>query len=80
MEDNVSEETKSVTQVVIGFLAGTITGIMVGLLFAPQSGIRTREQLHEMAEDVCHRVDGWTDDAKETVDDWVEKGKKVVGV
>jgi len=79
MEETNSEGTRSLTAGMIGFLVGTITGIIVGLLVAPQSGSRTREQLHGMAEDACTRVDEWTDDAKETVDDWVKKGKKVVG-
>ena len=79
MEENSSKERKSATKVAIGFLAGALTGLMVGLLFAPQSGSRTREQLQDMADDAIDRVDEWADDTKNTVDHWIEKGKKVVG-
>lgn len=80
MHEINSQEAKWLSSGIIGFLSGAMTGLLVGLLFAPQSGSRTRRQIHDMAEDAYDRVDEWTDSAKDTVDDWVEKGKKVVGV
>ncbi len=73
------EETGWLTSGVIGFLSGAIAGLLVGLLIAPQSGSRTRRKLHGLAEDAYERVDEWTDNAKETVENLVERGKKVVG-
>ena len=80
MENNNFEETGWLASGVIGFLSGTITGIIIGLLFAPQSGSRTRGQLQNLAQDARDSVDGLAYHAKETVENWVEKGMKVVGV
>ncbi|MEX0830240.1 MAG: YtxH domain-containing protein [Nitrospirales bacterium] len=64
----------------VTILSATALGFVCGLLLAPQSGSRTRRQLHDMALDASERMEEWTEDAKETVEEFVKHGKKVVGV
>ena len=79
MEDKGTHETNRITLSFIALLSATTLGLVCGLLLAPQSGTRTRRQLHNMALDARERVDEWTEDAKERVDQVVKEGKKVVG-
>ena len=60
------------------FLAGLAIGTMTGLLLAPHSGAYTRRQLQHFGEDVKERVSELAADAKDAVDDVVEKGKRIV--
>jgi len=62
----------------LGLLIGAVLGAGLGLLLAPQSGSRTRRQLRNMVEDAGERVGEFADDAKGTVADMVERGKKMV--
>ena len=79
MEDETTQATNRVTLSFIALLSATTLGFVCGLLLAPQSGTRTRRQLNSMALDARERVDEWTEDAKETVEQLVKQGKKVVG-
>lgn len=60
------------------FLAGLMLGLSTGLLYAPQSGTRTRRRLKDMVEDANECVEDWAEDAKETMSDVVKRGKKLV--
>jgi gas vesicle protein len=53
---------------VTGLLVGGITGVVVGLLFAPKSGKETREELCLKAKDVSLRL-------KDDYDAALEKSK-----
>lgn len=64
----------------IAFLSGVALGIAGGLLWAPQSGTRTREDLQDLATDAFDRAEGWMETAKNTMDDLIEKGKTTVKV
>lgn len=46
-------------------------GVGTGILFAPQSGARTRRHLKSLIDDV-------TEDATEAIGDMVERGKRLV--
>ena len=46
-----SENSTSVSTVLLALLGGTILGAGVALLFAPQSGRRTRQKLSDLGED-----------------------------
>jgi gas vesicle protein len=62
----------------IAFLSGVALGIAGGLLWAPQSGKRTREDLQDLATDAFDQAEDWMETAKEKVDDLIEKGKMTV--
>ncbi len=80
MEGETTQITNRIMLKCIALLSATTLGFVCGLLLAPQSGMRTRRQLHHKALDARERVDEWTEDAKDTVEHLVKQGKKVVGV
>lgn len=70
------------------FFAGAMVGSAIALLYAPQSGIRTKKDLKKFArktvdrlddlqEDIRDQVGNWVDDMAEVVKDGVERGKKL---
>jgi gas vesicle protein len=73
----------------IGLLiTGVFIGASLGLLFAPQSGLRTRKQIRRQARrgiehlddlqtDIREQVNGWVDDVAGAVDDGLERGRKL---
>ena len=62
----------------MAFVSGITLGLAAGLLWAPQSGKRTREDLHDLASDTLDQAEDWLDSTKETVDDFVKRGKAAV--
>ena len=79
MENKKVLTPKRIAVGLVTLLSATALGLVCGLLLAPQSGSRTRRKLHDMALDANERMEEWTEDAKETVEDLVKHGKKVVG-
>ncbi|MGE0474169.1 MAG: YtxH domain-containing protein [Nitrospirales bacterium] len=62
----------------IAFLSGVALGIAGGLLWAPQSGKRTREDLQDLSTDALDRAEHWMETAKESVDDLIKESKTAV--
>ncbi len=62
----------------LALLTGILLGTGLGMLLAPQSGARTRRHLKGMVEDATERVSELADDAKDTMNEVVERGKKFV--
>jgi len=62
----------------LALLTGILLGTGLGMLLAPQSGARTRRQLKGMVEDATERVSEFADDAKDTMNEVVERGRKFV--
>ena len=72
-----------------GFLlAGAMVGAAIALLYAPQSGVRTKkdirrfarntvDQLEALQKDVGDQVTDWLDDMTEIVKDGVDRGRKL---
>ena len=69
------------------FAAGGLLGAGLTLLFAPQSGRRTRRDLRHMGEkalnraesmraDVLHSVENWMEEFSETLKDAVSQGRE----
>lgn len=68
------EQDSRCGEMAVMFLAGVAVGAAAGLLLAPHSGSYTRRQLQNLAEDVTERMVGLAGDAKDAVDDIMEKG------
>ena len=62
----------------LALLTGILLGTGLGILLAPQSGTRTRRHLRTMVEDAGERVGEMAEDAKETMNDMMARGKKFV--
>ena len=66
--------------------AGCGMGLILGLLFAPHSGEKTRHTLTSKVDDLTHKVQdrvqhsGIADSASETWHNVVEKGKNVASI
>ncbi len=63
----------------MAFVSGVALGIAAGILWAPQSGKRTREDLQDLTADTLDQAEEWIDTTKETVGDLLKRGKAAVG-
>jgi|SRR6478752_6689018 gas vesicle protein len=61
------------------FLAGLGFGALMGVLYAPRSGRETREAIKNSANEGAEYLKTRGRDAKETMNQWVDRGKDVVG-
>jgi len=69
---------KSLTLSGAAFVTGVMTGLATALLYAPQSGIRTRRQIRRYADQVAAKTSKEVDKAKDMVGGVLEQGKKLV--
>jgi gas vesicle protein len=60
------------------FLAGLGFGALMGVLYAPRSGRETREAIMNSAQEGTEYLKTRGRDARETVSQWVDRGKDVV--
>ncbi len=72
-------ETRCAVVAGLTFFSGLIFGLGTGVLLAPQSGSRTRRHLRTMVEDMGERAGEWVEDAKDTMNDVVDRGRKIAG-
>jgi gas vesicle protein len=61
------------------FLAGLGFGALMGVLYAPRSGRETRDAIKSSAQEGGEYLKTRGREAKETVSQWVDRGKDVVG-
>ena len=61
------------------FLAGLGFGALMGVLYAPRSGRETRDAIMNSAQEGGEYIKTRGREAKETVSQWVDRGKDVVG-
>ena len=78
-EHVMTEETGCTGIGTTAFVAGLVAGIGTGLLFASQSGARTRRQLHNLAKDMQEEANQMLGDAKTSIGKVIEQGKSLVG-
>jgi gas vesicle protein len=64
----------------LSFLTGCLIGGIAGVLYAPQSGARTRRQLGNLADDVRERAGEMTEDATVTIRRMVDHGRSLVNI
>jgi gas vesicle protein len=60
------------TKIITGFLAGASLGILTGVLIAPNSGKKTREQIADKTKDLKNRMVGSYDEVKRAYNKEVE--------
>jgi gas vesicle protein len=60
------------------FLAGLGFGALMGVLYAPRAGRETRDALKNTAQEGGEYLKTRGREAKETVNQWVDRGKDVV--
>jgi len=69
------ESSDGTTGTAITFLLiGLGVGAAVGLLLAPKAGRQLRKDLRRSYDDAVETVSDWTDEAKNRLDEVVEKG------
>lgn len=78
-ENAMTEETRCTGIGTTAFVAGLVAGIGTGLLFASQSGARTRRQLHNLAKDMQEEANQMVGDAKTSIGKVIEQGRSLVG-
>ncbi len=66
----------SSNKVLLGVLAGVAAGALVGILFAPDKGSRTRRNIVRKGEDTVEDLKDQFDDLLETFTDKVESAKE----
>ena len=76
----VTEGTRCPGMSMTAFFTGLVAGIGTGLLLAPQSGARTRRQLHSLTQDPQEETSHMLADAKTSIGKTIEQGKCLVGV
>jgi gas vesicle protein len=70
MESNIEEHaynTKNTRNVLLGLLVGSLTGATAMMLFAPQSGKRTRNQIYQEGIELRDRTTTGINEAAEQV-------------
>lgn len=60
------------------FLAGLGFGALMGVLYAPRSGRETRDAIKNTAQEGGEYLKNRSREARETVNQWVDRGKDVV--
>ena len=72
-------DTRYIVFAGLALFTGIVLGTGLGFLLAPQSGTRTRRQLRNMVDDATERASEFAEDAKDSMTDMVERGKRFVG-
>src|ERR1700687_3308490 len=62
----------------VWFLAGLGLGAVVGVLYAPRSGVETRDALRARAEEGRDFVRSRAREAREQAAEWADRGRDVV--
>ncbi len=68
----MDEENNRITSGALMLIAGGIIGAGLALLFAPQSGKRTRRDIARLAKKTKHKAEDAIDDVIDTVSDMAE--------
>ncbi|MGI2336527.1 MAG: YtxH domain-containing protein [Dehalogenimonas sp.] len=61
---------------ILGIITGAAIGLGIGVLYAPQSGRRTRRNLEKQANELRHRAEHFSGQVKERAEEAGEALKK----
>ncbi len=70
------ERGYSGSAVALGFILGGVLGASLTLLFAPESGRRTRERLRDLAADARDRSIDLSEDLRDKAEEVIERGRE----
>jgi gas vesicle protein len=62
----------------LGIILGGALGASLALLFAPESGRRTRERLRDLAADARDKSKDVSDELRDKAEDVLERGREVL--
>lgn len=68
-------QIQTAKKILIGTAAGSVSGIVGGLLFSPKSGKETREDIAKSSKDITNNIIEKTSGLKETIDNKVTEAK-----
>jgi gas vesicle protein len=74
----MSDNNNNVSTNLLFFLAGASVGAVIALLYAPQSGKKTREYISDKAEEGAGYLKDKGKELRESAEEYVEKGKDLV--
>jgi gas vesicle protein len=81
----MNSSNSSTTTVLLSVLGGAILGAGIALLYAPQSGRRTRQKLRDLSEDaedyargMLEKAEQGVEQAKQKGEEWMHKGQDFV--
>jgi gas vesicle protein len=63
--------------IALGFILGGVIGAGLAMLFAPESGRRTRERLRDFAADMRDKTIDLSEDLRDKAEDAMERGREV---
>jgi gas vesicle protein len=72
------ERGYSGASVALSFILGGTLGACLALLFAPESGRRTRERLRDLAADVRDKTIDISEELRDKAEDAMERGREVL--
>ncbi len=78
MSDNKKSVGKSLTEIFTLISVSILSGFILGLLFAPQSGLKTRKKIAEKIKDIVDRGKFALIEAKVFSEELLDKGKDKV--
>lgn len=62
----------------LAFMLGGALGALTALLYAPESGRRTRVRIRRLTEELQERAEDVAEDVRERVDEALEQGREAV--
>ncbi len=68
----------SAAAVALAFILGGAMGASLAMLFAPESGRRTRERLRDLAADMRDRTLDLSEDLRDKAEDAIERGREAL--
>jgi gas vesicle protein len=71
------ERGYSAASVALGFILGGVLGASLAMLFAPESGRRTRERLRDLAADVRDKTIDISEELRDKAEDVMDRGREV---
>ena len=77
---NMMNERNVLVPMGLSLLTGLLIGGIAGVLYAPQSGVRTRRQISNFGQDMKERAGEMVEDTKGSMEKLADQGRRMVHV